>query len=1002
MAKKIQIDIEVNSQSVVQATNNVDNLNNAVQETEVTVQDFGKNIKIEYDKAGKATNVLVDKSLSLTKQQRAVKAQMEILTATGKAQSKEFTILQKKYNDIGDSLSQNKARSQELFGTLSLLPGPVGAFASSLQGGLDLLKTFSGYKLSDIKNQFVGVSDDLKEIFKSFLGINKAIGETKTPTVTQKDTGGGGTSIPGAAGNAGALQQVEDRLKAVNAAKQEYIKTNGEAAAATAVWNTELGKFVSKQESMSMSAKQGTTALQQQKLAADALTASETAAATATTLLKAALTALGIGVIIGGIVIALQGLWMMIKDLNAATVRFGFAEEDATKQVEHFNEAIKRQNELLTQSLAQVDFEAKKAELIAEIQGKSEKEIFEIQKQGLINRKNLITSSLNDALAIQKKLAGEDVSKLDNEQARRRFEELQTNADNIVKLSEQEDRAKEAIELLSYQKRLKFAQDFKAKRLKLEEDDYASRLAELEAKIQLEINKDQTGSEKLLKLLEERSQMIIKHDKLSGDKAAARRELMRQNDAKKKQDALDEDSKRVEAFMAKEEQLEIAAIDNSQTREERARLQKFNQDVLALSYDYEYKKADMETKNKIFKDMEAEYNRDIQRIKLEGILSMSQLAFDAELELNTNHFNLLRKIEEANYNLQYEAAKGNLEKQELLKKQHAKNLTQIDIDELQNRSQFLKDVADLENQNYDEADGRFMKSFKHIKDMYTRKYEDLTAAENANYEAEQLAAGDNEAKLEVARRRHNQVMLDLAVSEKEDRIQILEMMTEATSKFGQDISAIGNIIMQEKQGRDKKAFENAKKLAVAGILVEKAAAIGQIWESNAIANAKARDAFPLTFGQPWVTINTISSIVSTAATVAAAAQAVSGINGTDFQSDKSSSGGATEIGSKPNYGEGGMIEGKRHSDGGVPINAEGGEAIMTRGAVTMFRPLLSMLNQAGGGTSFSKGAVGQSNYDNPQVANSQTEQQIIKTYVVEQDLTSVQHRNARLKDLSTL
>ena len=174
MAKKIEIDIEVKSQSVVDAKDNVDGLNNSIKDTEKTTKDFGKSITIEYDKVGNATDVLVDKEMSLTKQIRAVKAQMEILTATGKGQSQEFTILQRKFNDLNDNLGKNKLRSQELFGTLSMLPGPVGDFAQQLQGAVDLLKTFSGYKLSDIRNQVSALGDDLKEIIKGFLGIGAA------------------------------------------------------------------------------------------------------------------------------------------------------------------------------------------------------------------------------------------------------------------------------------------------------------------------------------------------------------------------------------------------------------------------------------------------------------------------------------------------------------------------------------------------------------------------------------------------------------------------------------------------------------------------------------------------------------------------------------------------------------------------------------------------------------------------------------------------------------
>ena len=101
---------------------------------------------------------------------------------------------------------------------------------------------------------------------------------------------------------------------------------------------------------------------------------------------------------------------------------------------------------------------------------------------------------------------------------------------------------------------------------------------------------------------------------------------------------------------------------------------------------------------------------------------------------------------------------------------------------------------------------------------------------------------------------------------------------------------------------------------------------------------------------------------------------------------------------------GGLIGGRRHAQGGTLIEAEKGEAIMTRGAVTMFAPLLSTLNQMGGGTSFSKGASGQAGYDNPIVTQPSQEQSpiIVKSYVVSSDMTSAQEKNARLKDLSTL
>ena len=72
-----------------------------------------------------------------------------------------------------------------------------------------------------------------------------------------------------------------------------------------------------------------------------------------------------------------------------------------------------------------------------------------------------------------------------------------------------------------------------------------------------------------------------------------------------------------------------------------------------------------------------------------------------------------------------------------------------------------------------------------------------------------------------------------------------------------------------------------KKLQIAAIIVEQAAAIGKIVVNTGIANAKALAASPLTFGQPWVTINTISGVLSAATAVAAGVKAIQQINNAD-------------------------------------------------------------------------------------------------------------------------
>jgi hypothetical protein len=76
---------------------------------------------------------------------------------------------------------------------------------------------------------------------------------------------------------------------------------------------------------------------------------------------------------------------------------------------------------------------------------------------------------------------------------------------------------------------------------------------------------------------------------------------------------------------------------------------------------------------------------------------------------------------------------------------------------------------------------------------------------------------------------------------------------------------------------------------------------------------------------------------------------------------------------------------------------------MTRGAVSMFGPMLSMMNQAGGGVSFNSNLM-TTRQDNPILSNPAQDQSpiIVKSYVVEKDMVSQINKQARLKDLSTL
>ena len=226
-----------------------------------------------------------------------------------------------------------------------------------------------------------------------------------------------------------------------------------------------------------------------------------------------------------------------------------------------------------------------------------------------------------------------------------------------------------------------------------------------------------------------------------------------------------------------------------------------------------------------------------------------------------------------------------------------------------------------------------------------------------------------------------------------DNVNLVRMAEDQKAQirlaYAQAALQIGTILQQV-------AGQNAD-LAIAGIYIEKAAALVSIGinaQRNFVKDGGATS--------PLAWANLTLAAVSAATVIAQAAKGIVDINSARNQASSSSTAGGNQYadGSFRGYAEGGLIGGRRHAQGGTMIEAEAGEAVMTRGAVTLFAPLLSTLNQMGGGTSFGSTMV--STYDKPVDGNNNAEQAIIKTYVVEGDLTSAQHRQARLKNLSTL
>jgi len=123
-----------------------------------------------------------------------------------------------------------------------------------------------------------------------------------------------------------------------------------------------------------------------------------------------------------------------------------------------------------------------------------------------------------------------------------------------------------------------------------------------------------------------------------------------------------------------------------------------------------------------------------------------------------------------------------------------------------------------------------------------------------------------------------------SAAQERENIAMAELEAKAALQTAElDLVSQGAGLLKEIAGKNKK-------LQIAAVIVEQAAAIGKIAVNTGIANAKAIAASPLTFGQPWVTINTISGVLAAASAVAAGVKAIQQINNADNGSPASAGG----------------------------------------------------------------------------------------------------------------
>lgn len=929
-----------------------------------------KNYELRFNFNTKDVEIASSSILSLKNQILILKKEL----GRGDLDQQQFEILSKKLNDTKDRFQATEARSRELFGTLSLLPGPVGDISRSLDGAVSLLKTFSQFKLADIKAQFGGLGKDLKEIF----GTIGSVGEATDKAVVANDdltnsTDNLSSSVDAnKAANIGALASLNDITEAQKnntgtnqlaiQTQKNYVagleaqknvilqkiqadgtlnnltkKQRDELEALTEQINVGRADLTALQQSTTKStqATQTNTVANQQNAGAQkgaalgaqinaaanrTLAASATAASTALRVLKGVLISLGIGALI-----------VLLGELVSQVIEWTSGTKDAEAAQKKLNDELERTNELV--ELENATFQRAGAERIAALKanGATEKQIRDAQLKERYS--SYERAFKNEQEAIRQYNAS--LGKAD-------AETLKKLGDNLTKRTEDTRNALSSYRVLvseSVAAENKEAQTQSEKRREQNKqnaaDELARKKAELDAKIQLEIDRGNTDKKVLEKLLEDRFQLEMKGQK----KSDAEKELARQQNKKKVEDAVADDKKvledqikNTEEFNKKVRDLKTSAILDDVIREKEARTNKYNDDLQALETDVEFIKKSEAEKAEIRRVLKEAYNNELNKIDEKQRTKEREdmmKAFDDRLRLLELQGQGLLQGTKAYFD----------NRAAILAETEAKELAQLKLD--------------LEN-----------------KKLTQEQYEQEVLAVRGKY-AELTKQLENEKLAAVGR----------TISATIDAVASL---TNALASS-----------YDEEAKTSEEAFNKRKKLQIATAVMSAASGIVQILTQ------------PSTLPSPF---DWIVKGINAAALAIATGVNISKIKKTQFQAPESGeTAGAAPYKVTANRAMGGIVSGPGSSTSdSIPARLSNGEFVVNARATSAYLPLLSAINDAGlqprfamGGLATTAGSTDTAQVISTAIAAGLTERPV-KTYVVGQDMSTQQQFDRTIKSRSLL
>jgi hypothetical protein len=219
-------------------------------------------------------------------------------------------------------------------------------------------------------------------------------------------------------------------------------------------------------------------------------------------------------------------------------------------------------------------------------------------------------------------------------------------------------------------------------------------------------------------------------------------------------------------------------------------------------------------------------------------------------------------------------------------------------------------------------------------------WQNVNEIEDKSYQAKLIAAKGNAKEIEKIEKEHSVNKQEIAKLEKEAQFNIIKQRINDIQTFGSNLQVIA--------GKNKK-------LAIAGLLIEKGAAVADVVMNTAKATTKAVAASPLTLGLPWSALIIANGVLQSVAIIKSAVDGIAAIN---------------SAGNSAGISEGGEI-GSGGSAPSIPSPGGGGGAVPDTGG-----------GGAGGGGN--NGGGGGNN--------------AIRAYVVESDISGTQKRVQQIEN----